>query len=92
MAQGLKGYIVVAEDPSLVSSTHIRQLIATITPVPGLQHLLATAVSYIHVHIAPHRHILIHIIENKGSVVEGAEYGSLCLYSSIWEAETGESL
>lgn len=83
MAQGLKRYIV-AEDPSLVSSTHIRQLTATITPVPGLQHLLATTVSsYIHVHIAPHRHILIHIIENKGSVVEGAEYGSLCLYSSI---------
>lgn len=88
MARGLKGYIVVAEDPSLVS----RQLTATITPVPGLQHLLATAVSYIHVHRAPHRHILIHIIENKGSVVEGAEHGGLCLYSSFWEAETGESL
>lgn len=92
MAQGLKWYIVLAEDPSLVSSTHIRQLTATITPIPRLQHLLATTVSYIHVHITPHRHILIHIIESKGSVVEGTEQAGLCLYSSIWEAETGESL
>lgn len=83
VAQELKRYIVLAEDPSLVSSTHIRQLTATITPVPGLQHLLATTVSYIHVHIIPHRHILIHIIENRGSVVEGAEHSGLCLYSSI---------
>ena len=89
-AQEFKRFIVLAEDPSLASSTHIRQLTAAITPVPGFQHLLATTVSYIHVHITPHRHI--HIIENRGSFVEEAEHSGLCLYSSIWKAETGESL